>query len=171
MDEKIQGTLRPIVATVALGRASVQDDVAQIVVDEMIAANFALVRKVTVNRERQFIEQLVAHIANSNEADVVILIGGVGAGPRDYTCEAVDGLADRRLEGFGEAFRRLIQQELNAGVESLLERATAVVYNKLVVFALPRKPAPLRRAVRDLVLPTAAAAVRIATGGVRSLTS
>jgi molybdopterin biosynthesis enzyme MoaB len=64
-----------------------------------------------------------------------------------------------------------MQQELNAGVETLLERATAAVYNKLVVFALPRKPAPLRRAVRDLVLPTAAAAVRIATGGVRIVTS
>ena len=52
------------------------------------------------------------NIAGGNEADVVILIGGVGLGLRDYTCEAVDGLADRRIEGFGEAFRQMMRDEL-----------------------------------------------------------
>jgi molybdenum cofactor biosynthesis protein B len=169
---------RFVVATVAPGRASVKNDVAQIVIDEVNATRFAfvrnvpvnrLVRSVTVNRERQFIEQLVTNLANSNQADVIILIGGVGLGPRDYTCEAVDALADHRIEGFGEAFRRLMREDLNLGIEALVARATAGVCNRCLVVALPRQPEPVRRAIRELVLPTVAATVRVASGGVREI--
>lgn len=164
MNENLPGALRFVVATVALGRASVKDDVAQIAVDEIRDARFDVVRSVTVNREKHFIEQLVMNIATSNQADVVILIGGVGLGPRDYTCEAVDSIADRRIEGFGEAFRRLMHGE---GARALLVRATAVVCNKCVVVALPRQPDPLRRAIRELVVPTIKAAAHMASGGLR----
>ena len=68
---------------------------------------------------------------------------------------------DQRIEGFGEAFRRLLHEELAIGPRVLLQRATAGVYNKCVVFALPRRPEPLRLALRKLVLPTVTEAVRI----------
>jgi molybdenum cofactor biosynthesis protein B len=164
MDENFSGALRFVVATVALGRASVKDDVAKIVVKEIQDALFNVVRSVTVNREKHFIEQLVMNIATSNQADIVILVGGVGLGPRDYTCEAVDNIADRRIEGFGEAFRHLMHGE---GARALLLRATAVVCNKCVVVALPRQPDPLRRAIRELVVPTIRAAAHMASGGSR----
>jgi molybdenum cofactor biosynthesis protein B len=159
---------RIVVATVALGRGSVKDDVAQIVVDELDAAKFQFVRGVTVNREKQFIQQLVSHIANANEADAVILIGGAGIGPRDESCEAVDEIAERRIEGFGEAFRKLLRDELGMGANALLSRATACVCNRCVVFALPRQPEALRRAMRSLIAPTLSQAVRIATGAGRT---
>jgi len=117
-----------------------------------------------VTREKQFIQQLVLNVANGNDADAIVLIGGVGVGPRDFTCEAVEELADRRIEGFGEAYRQLLREKLAVGVEALLERATAVVYNKCVVFALPQQPIPLHRAVHALVIPTLAQAVRAAEG-------
>jgi molybdenum cofactor biosynthesis protein B len=159
---------RIVVATVSLGRSSVKDDVVSMVVEELEAARFQFVRGVTVNREKQFIQQLVSHVANSNEADAVVLIGGAGIGPRDETCEAVDDLADHKIEGFGEAYRRLLRDELNAGMSALLSRATAGVCNKCVVFALPRQPEPLRRAIRSLVVPTLAQAVRVAAGAGRN---
>ena len=164
---------RFVVATVAVGRASVKDNVAQIVIDELNATKIAfvsevkvnrLVRSVTVNREAHYIEQLVVQIANDNEADLLVLIGGVGVGPRDYTCEAVDRLVNHRIEGFGEAFRRMMREDLGAGPEALFARATAGVYNQCVVVALPRQPEPLRRAIRTLVLPIADVAVRTAVG-------
>jgi molybdopterin adenylyltransferase len=155
---------RTVVAIVAPGRASAQEDVARIVVDELQVANLAFVRTVTVTREKHFIQQLVSNIANNNEADAIIFVGGVGVGPRDFTCEAIDSLVDQRLEGFGEAYRRLLREELNAGARSLLQRATAGVYNKCVVFALPRVPVAVRRAMQTLVVPTLAEAVRVASG-------
>src|SRR5579872_5693110 len=162
MDDNHSGPLRFVVATVALGRASVKDDVARIAVEEIQEARFEVVRSVTVNREKHFLEQLVMNIATGNQADAVILIGGVGLGPRDFTCEAVDSIADRRIEGFGEAFRGLMRGD---DANALLLRATAAVCNKCIVVALPRQPDALRRAIRELVVPTIRAAVHMASGG------
>jgi molybdenum cofactor synthesis domain-containing protein len=180
MSEVMTDVRRFVVATVARGRASVNDDVAQIVVDEVNATKVAfvssikvnrLIRSVTVNREAQYIEHLVVQIANGNEADILILIGGVGIGPRDYTCEVVDRLVHHRIEGFGEAFRRMMREDLNTGPEALLARATAGIYHQCVVVALPRQPEPLRRAMQTLVIPIADVAVRTAVGAHLSATS
>jgi molybdopterin adenylyltransferase len=155
---------RCLVATVALGRASVQDDVTHVVVEELRAATFVMSRSLTVHREKQFIEQLVSNVATSNEADAIILIGGAGIGPRDYTCEAVDDRADRRVEGFGEAYRRLLLEEGDT-IGAVLTRATAGVCNQCVVLAIPRQAAAtMRRAMKSLVIPFLPEAVRIASG-------
>jgi molybdenum cofactor biosynthesis protein B len=164
MNERHDLVPRIVVATVAPGRGSAKDDVVQIVVDELEAAKLQFIRGVTVNREKQFIQQLVSHIANSNEADAVILIGGAGIGPRDFTCEAVDEISDRHIEGFGESYRALLRDELRAGPTAFLCRATAGVCNKCVVLAMPRQPEALRRAMQVLVVPIVGQAVRIAAG-------
>jgi molybdenum cofactor biosynthesis protein B len=75
--------------------------------------------------------------ASSNEADAIILIGGVGIGPRDYTCEAVDDMADRRMEGFGEMYRRFLLEETDHGPGAVLVRAAAGVCNGSVLLAIP----------------------------------
>ena len=157
--------LRCLVGTIALGRASIREDVTQVAVDEVQAAGFEVVRSVTVNREKDFIVQLLSNVATGNEADATILIGGAGIGPRDYACEAVDELADRRIEGFGEEYRRVLREGDGSLVTSVLTRASAGVYGQCVVIALPRQPASvLRRAMQELVLPMLPQAVRIATG-------
>jgi molybdenum cofactor biosynthesis protein B len=155
---------RVVVANVARGRASVREDVPQIVIDELLAAGFVLVRNVSVNREKRFVQELLVNLANSNDADALVLVGGVGIGPRDYTCEAVDGLVQRRLEGFGEAYREMLRERLGTGSSALLQRATAGVYNRCLVYALPRQPEPVRLAMRSLVIPTLNDAMRIALG-------
>jgi len=158
-----EAALRCLVATVAPGRASVRDDLAQIVIDELHAAAFLVTRNLTVHREKEFVSQLIANATSSNEADALILIGGVGIGPRDFTCEAVVATADRRMEGFGEAYRSLLLDEGAAG--ALLVRAEAGVCNQCVVLALPRQPAALTRtAMTRLVVPMLPEAVRIAAG-------
>ncbi len=159
---------RVVVATVAVGRASIGEDSAKIVIDELTAAHFKFVRSVTVNRDTQYIKLLVSHVSNDNEADAIVLIGGTGVGPRDYTCEALDAFVERRIEGFGEAYRRLLRDELHFGTSALLARATAGVYNKCVIFALPRRPAELRPAMQTLVVPILQEAVQSAAGRVLS---
>jgi len=159
--------MRCLVATVAAGRASVQEDVTQVVVGALRTGGFFVERTVTVQREREFIQQLVSNIANGNEADAILLIGGVGVGPRDYTCEAVDDLADRRMEGFGEAYRRLLFDGADNIASVATVRATAAVYSGCVVVALPRQSvAIMRRAMETLVVPMLPEAMRIAVGPV-----
>jgi molybdenum cofactor biosynthesis protein B len=155
---------RVIVATVALGRASLTEDAVHIVSHALSAAKCILVRSVTVNRDSQFIQLLISNVSNDNQADAIILIGGTGFGPRDFTCEAVDQCVDRRIEGFGEAYRRLLVDEMHAGTSAILARATAGVYNQCVVFAVPRHPAELSRAMDRLIVPILREAVHHASG-------
>jgi|CZKU01.1.fsa_nt_gi molybdenum cofactor biosynthesis protein B len=155
--------LRCVVATVAAARASVKEDVTQVVVDSVRAAGFVVERMVTVNREKAFIHELVLSIGGSNEADAILLIGGVGIGARDLTCEALDELVDRRMDGFGEAYRRLLVDAGESVANIVTGRAMAGVYNGCVVVALPRQTRTIvRRTMQTLVVPMLPRAVRIA---------
>ena len=68
-------------------------------------------------------------------ADVVIITGGTGLNPKDVTVEALEGVFDKRIDGFGEVFRLESMREI--GYNAILSRATAGIVNGKVVFALP----------------------------------
>jgi len=99
-------------------------------------------------------EQLRARVAgwaHDDSADVALLTGGTGFGPRDRTPEAIAPLFDRRLPGFGELFRMLSFQEV--GAAAMLSRAEAGTVGRLAVFLLPGSPAAVDLAMRRLILP------------------
>jgi len=87
------------------------------------------------------------------EADLeaVLISGGTGISPRDTTFEAIVGLLDRRLDGFGELFRSLSYAEI--GAAAMLSRAVAGISRSTVVFAMPGSTAACELAVERLVLP------------------
>jgi molybdopterin adenylyltransferase len=98
-----------------------------------------------------------AHIATRIDsaidagAAVVILNGGTGIARRDSTFEAVDGLLEKRLPGFGELFRMLSYVEIGAG--AMLLRATAGTYRGALIFSLPGSPHAVGLALDKLILP------------------
>ncbi|HZU82025.1 MAG TPA: molybdopterin-binding protein [Polyangiaceae bacterium] len=153
---------RVLVAAVMQVKSRAVEALAKAVVDTVDRAAVTLVRSVVVKGERQYIRQLVSNVANDNEADAIILVGGAGIGPRDDTCEAIDGFVERRIEGFGEAYRRLLEVEL--GAHAFLSRATAGVHNQCLVFAMTGRVVEVSRAMEALVLPTLSEAVELATG-------
>jgi molybdenum cofactor biosynthesis protein B len=140
------------------------EDAAKPIIDEVLEAKFSFVRSVTVNGELHFIQQVVSTVSNTNEADAIVMVGGTGIGPRDFTCEAIDAFVERRIEGFGEAYRQLLREEFELGPSAMLARATAGVYNRCLVFGLPRHAARLRRAMQLLVVPTLVEAFQLASG-------
>lgn len=68
-------------------------------------------------------------------ADLCILTGGTGLNPKDLTIEALEGLFEKKIDGFGEIFRMLSFKEI--GYSAILSRATAGIINGKVVFCLP----------------------------------
>src|SRR5262245_58050707 len=92
---------RVVVAAVMSVRSRTLEELAKNVAEDVRAAGFGFVRSVVVKAEVQYIQQLVSNVSTDNEADVIVMIGGTGFGPRDVTCEAVDAFVDRRIEGFG----------------------------------------------------------------------
>jgi len=81
----------------------------------------------------------------------VILTGGTGISPRDGTFEAVDGLLEKRLEGFGEIFRILSYRQV--GSAAYLSRATAGIYRGRIIFSLPGSERAVALAMEKLILP------------------
>jgi molybdopterin adenylyltransferase len=156
---------RVLVAAVTASRVRATEEAAKAAVEEVQAAQFTLVRSVVVKGEPQYIRQLVHHVSNDNEADAIVMVGGVGLGPRDVTCDALDSFFERHIEGFSDAFRQLLRDEFKLGVTALLERASAGVYNRCLVYVLPNQLAVVRKAIKLLVVPTVIEGIDLASGG------
>ena len=84
-------------------------------------------------------------------AEAVIVNGGTGISGRDRTYEAVAGLLEKRLDGFGELFRMLSFQEI--GSAAMLSRAVAGAWQGRAVFSVPGSTAAVRLAWEKLIGP------------------
>jgi molybdenum cofactor biosynthesis protein B len=82
---------------------------------------------------------------------VIITTGGTGITSRDGTYEAVHGLLEKHLDGFGELFRMLSFQEI--GSSAMMSRATAGTAKGKAVFVLPGSPKAVRLAMTRLIIP------------------
>jgi molybdenum cofactor biosynthesis protein B len=71
-------------------------------------------------------------------------------------------LLEKKLDGFGEAFRRLSWDEI--GPRAVLSRAVAGVYRGCVLVALPGSPAAVVLAVDRILAPILPHAVALARG-------
>ena len=77
--------------------------------------------------------------------EVIITTGGTGLESRDITIEKIEHLFEKEIKGFGEIFRAISYEELGAG--SLLSRATAGIYRKTMIFAMPGSPNAVKTGV------------------------
>ena len=82
---------------------------------------------------------------------VIIVTGGTGITSRDSTYEAIDGLLEKRLDGFGELFRMLSFTDI--GPSAMMSRATAGTVGRKAVFILPGSEGAVRLAMTRLILP------------------
>jgi molybdenum cofactor biosynthesis protein B len=81
--------------------------------------------------------QLKSWIANP-EVDVIITTGGTGVTGRDITPEAMRGVFEKEIEGFGEMFRWISFAKI--GTSALQSRAVGGVAGGTYIFALPGSP-------------------------------
>ena len=101
---------------------------------------------------------LHAIIANAPGADVVITTGGTGITSRDSTYEAIAGLLEKRIDGFGELFRVLSYQEI--GSAAMLTRACAGAVGRTAIFSLPGSQHAVTLGMTRLILPEIGHVVR-----------
>jgi len=114
-------------------------------------AGHAVVSYQLVKDEPKTIKAALKKAAKNKRVQAVILNGGTGIAKRDSTFEAVDGMLDKRLDGFGELFRSLTYQEI--GSPAIMTRATAGTYKGLIVFSIPGSENAVRLAMEKLILP------------------
>lgn len=97
------------------------------------------------------VRELVRQLGEQPGLDALIINGGTGISRRDSTFEAVDGLLEKRLPGFGEIFRYLSYKEI--GSSAMLSRATSGLYQGIVLFSIPGSSGAVRLAMEALILP------------------
>jgi molybdenum cofactor biosynthesis protein B len=95
--------------------------------------------------------------------DAAILNGGTGLARRDTTFEAIQGLLDKEIAGFGELFRMLSYEEI--GAAAMLSRAVAGVVGDRAVFSIPGSTKAVELAVTRLILPELGHIVGLLRGG------
>ena len=123
------------VLTVSDTRGETDDKSGRTLVERIEGAGHRVAQKKIVRDEAaDIVAQLKAWIADPT-IDVVISTGGTGVTGRDVTPEALEGLFEKKIEGFGETFRWISFQKI--GTSTMQSRATAGVANATYIFALP----------------------------------
>lgn len=157
-----QGSLAFAVVTVSDTRDATSDRGGAYLVERLEAAGHRVARRAIVRDEVDEIRDAVSAACADGDVELVLLTGGTGLAPRDVTPEALGGLFEREIPGFGELFRQLSFQEI--GSAAILSRALGGVVGRKVVLALPGSPKALRLALEAIVLPEAGHLVTQARG-------
>ncbi len=98
-------------------------------------------------------EQLHAALGDPDVA-IVVTNGGTGVALRDAAYEIIVGFLEKRLDGFGELFRKLSFEEI--GAAAMMSRAVGGIARGKVVFSLPGSTKAVRLGMEKLILPQAA---------------
>jgi molybdenum cofactor biosynthesis protein B len=154
-------TIRVATLTVSDTRTEADDEGGQKLRELFAREGFALAEHAIVRDEPNEIRRAIERWARE-DADVVVTTGGTGIAPRDRTYEAVEALLEKKLDGFGEAFRRLSWDAI--GPKAVMSRAVAGVSKGRVVVALPGSPSALELAVCEILAPILPHAVKLLRG-------
>jgi len=148
--------------TVSDTRTRETDDSGRVCGELLREAGHQVVRHLIIKDDPSYIKELVRDLSDANACDAIIVNGGTGITKRDNTHEALEAIFEKRIDGFGEAFRRLSWDDF--GPRSILTRATAGVFNACVVFSVPGSPNAVRLGVTKLIVPVLEHAVDLAQG-------
>ncbi len=146
------------VLTVSDTRTPETDSSGRAIRDLLTAAGHTVSGHAIVRDEPASVRDQVVQQCSSDAAQVIITTGGTGITSRDGTYEAVSGLLEKRLDGFGELFRMLSYQEI--GSAAMMSRATAGTAKGKVVFVLPGSENAVRLAMTRLIIPELAHVVQ-----------
>jgi molybdopterin adenylyltransferase len=139
------------VLTVSDTRTEETDTSGQAIAELLEMHGHRVVGRRIVRDEPTEVTAIVREQTASGLARVILTTGGTGIARRDSTYEAVTGLFDKRIDGFGELFRVLSFEDI--GPAAMLSRATAGIAGTCAIFVLPGSEAAVRLAMQRLILP------------------
>ncbi len=97
------------------------------------------------------IRSKVLELCDNDDIDAVLTNGGTGIAKRDGTYEAISGILEKTLPGFGELFRMLSWDEVQAA--SMLSRAVGGLKGDTLIFCMPGSSNAVKLACNKLLAP------------------
>jgi molybdenum cofactor biosynthesis protein B len=141
--------VRCAVLTISDTRALETDVSGRTIVESLESAGHVVARRQILRDDPMDVhDAVVSHLGG---VEAIITTGGTGITARDSTYEAIAGLLEKRLDGFGELFRFLSYQEI--GSAAMLSRAVAGVARGTAIFILPGSVEAVRLGMTQLILP------------------
>jgi len=148
--------VRCFVLTISDTRSEATDTSGRAIAELLDAAGHVVIERALLRDEPREVRDAIA--ARLGTVDAIITTGGTGITSRDSTYEAINGLLEKRLDGFGELFRVLSYEEI--GSAAMLTRAAAGVARATAVFMLPGSENAVRLALTKLIAPELGHVVR-----------
>src|SRR5712691_5213223 len=149
--DKAHRSVRCAVITASDTRSE-ETDISGKKIKDLLAANHHVVVSYQILKDEPAqIAAAVRTLLEQPEVDAIILNGGTGIAPRDTTFEAIQGLLEKEISGFGELFRMLSYQDI--GSAAMMTRATAGVAQGKVVVSLPGSTGAVELGMTKLILP------------------
>ena len=149
------------VLTVSDTRTEATDASGRAIFDLLWAGGHQVAGRKIVRDEPDQVRAAIAEQLTKPGVQVIITTGGTGITSRDTTYEAITGLLDKKLDGFGELFRMISYQEI--GSAAMLSRAVGGLAKGRVILSLPGSEAAVRLAMTKLILPELGHLVREAS--------
>jgi molybdenum cofactor biosynthesis protein B len=144
-------SVRCFIVTISDTRTDATDTSGRAIAELLTGAGHHIVGRVIVKDDAAVVRDTIESRLVARDAQVIITTGGTGVTSRDTTFEAVDGLLEKRLDGFGELFRMLSYEQI--GAAAMMSRAVAGLVNGRIVVSLPGAEAAVRLAMEKLLLP------------------
>lgn len=91
--------------------------------------------------EQSLIEATLINFVDDQGCALVLTTGGTGPAPRDVTPDATLAVADRVMEGFGEAMR---MNNLKYVPTAILSRQVAVIRKQTLIINMPGQPKAIK---------------------------
>ena len=148
--------MRCFVLTISDTRTETDDTSGNTIAEALTAAGHTVTGRKVLRDDPGAVAEAVRRATVT--CDVIITTGGTGITSRDSTYEAIAGLFDKTLDGFGELFRMLSYQDV--GAAAMLSRACAGTIRKTAVFALPGSQKAVQLAMEKLIVPELGHVVR-----------
>jgi molybdenum cofactor biosynthesis protein B len=144
-------SVRCAVLTVSDTRTPDTDTSGGLIRESLGLAGHKVVAYRIVPDEPDQIRAVLADWLAREEIQAILSNGGTGIAARDTTYDAIAGMLEKRIDGFGELFRMLSWQEV--GAAAMLSRAVAGVAHGTLIVAMPGSTNAVRLAMTRLVTP------------------
>lgn len=145
-------SVRCMVLTISDTRSEATDKSGNLILDSIKQAGHLVQVKKILKDDVASIQAMIREGCADPEVDAIITNGGTGIAYRDVTIEAVKGMLEKEMPGFGEIFRMLSYEE-DIGSAAMLSRAIAGVRQHTAVFSTPGSSGAVKLAMHKLIIP------------------
>ncbi len=154
-------SVRCFILTISDTRTGDTDTSGRAIADLLVASGHQVAGRTIVKDDPDLVRSTIERQLAAPDVHAIITTGGTGITSRDSTYEAVNGLLQKRLDGFGELFRMLSYEQI--GSAAIMSRACAGLAAGRIVVCLPGAEAAVRLAMEKLLIPELGHLVQQAT--------